>query len=139
DAGRTIANTERANAGREHLYRSMRAVLSRLEAPVIFSRKSASCRAGGLLVVHSKIFLRVQKMRWRRFVLFLALLSGPTILSSCGGSSAVTPTISVFGAAGSINVLGTVQFTATVQNLSSTLVSWQVDGVANGNSTYPEF
>jgi len=87
-------------------------------------------------VVHSKIFLRVQKMRWRRFVLFLALLSGPTILSSCGGSSAVTPTISVFGAAGSINVLGTVQFTATVQNLSSTLVSWQVNSVASGNSTY---
>jgi hypothetical protein len=51
----------------------------------------------------------------------------------------LAPTISVFGAAGSINVLGTVQFTATIQNLSNTLVSWQVDGVANGNSTYPEF
>ena len=93
--------------------------------------------AGGLLVVYSKIFLRVPRMRWQRFVLFLALLPGLTILNSCGsGSTAATPTISVFGAAGSINVLGTVQFTASIQNLSSTLVSWQVNSVASGNSTY---
>lgn len=60
------------------------------------------------------------------------------ILSSCGsGSTAATPTINVYGAASSANAGGlAVQFTATVENLSSTLVTWQVNSVTSGNSQY---
>jgi hypothetical protein len=89
-------------------------------------------------VVHSRIFLRVQKTRWQHFVLFLALFPGLTILNSCGsGSTAAAPTISVYGAESSANAGGpTVQFTASVQNLSSTLVTWQVNSVTSGNAQY---
>jgi len=35
-----------------------------------------------------------------------------------------------------VNLNGTVQFTASIQNLSSTLVNWQVNSTQSGNSTY---
>ncbi|HVA95685.1 MAG TPA: hypothetical protein VNI36_12370 [Candidatus Dormibacteraeota bacterium] len=87
---------------------------------------------------HSKTFMLFRKMRGQHFFLLFALFPALALLSSCGGSStaAPTPTISVYGSATSVNVNGTVQFTATVLNLSSTLVSWQVNSVNNGNSTY---
>jgi hypothetical protein len=77
-------------------------------------------------------------MRWQNFALLLSVLAGLSVLSSCGGgTAAATPTISVFGAAGSANAGGpTVQFTATVENLSSTLVTWQVNSVTSGNAQY---
>ena len=91
--------------------------------------------AGGLLVLQSKIDIHLRKARWPRFFLFFALLPALAALSSCGGSSstASTPTITVTASATTVSVNGTVQFTATITNLSSTLVNWQVNGVLGGN------
>ena len=73
----------------------------------------------------------------KRLLVLLALLPALLALNSCGGSStAAVPTITVTGAASSVNVNGTVQFTASILNLSSTLVNWQVNSVQSGNSTY---
>ena len=73
----------------------------------------------------------------KRLLVFLALLPALLALNSCGGSApvAATPSITVSGAASSVNVNGTVQFTANIINLSSTLVNWQVNGVTSGNAT----
>lgn len=73
----------------------------------------------------------------KRLLGLFALLPALLALNSCGGSgaTAATPTISVSGAVPSVNVNGTVQFTAAILNLSSTLVNWQVNGVASGNSS----
>jgi hypothetical protein len=88
-------------------------------------------------VLHSKIDLHLRKARWQRLFLFFALLPALAALSSCGSTTTVaTPTISVTGAATTVNVNLTVQFTATIANLSSTLVNWQVNGVLGGNTTY---
>jgi hypothetical protein len=68
----------------------------------------------------------------------LALLPALLVLNSCGSGSTTTtatPTISASCAATSVTVNGTVQCTATIANLSSTLVNWQVNNVAGGNTT----
>ena len=70
----------------------------------------------------------------KRLLVLLALLPVLLALNSCGGAPAAAPTISVTGANTSVNVNGTVQFTADHLNLSSTLVNWQVNGVQSGNS-----
>jgi hypothetical protein len=78
------------------------------------------------------------KVRWERFVWFVALIAAPAILSSCGSSSsttATTPTITVSCVPASVTVLGTSQCTATVLNLSSTLVNWSVSGTGTGAIT----
>ena len=72
----------------------------------------------------------------KRLLVLLALLPALLALNSCGGTPAAAPTISVTGTASSVNLNGTVQFTATIFNLSSTLVNWQVNGIPSGNSEY---
>jgi hypothetical protein len=74
-----------------------------------------------------------RKARWQRFLPLFALLPALAALSSCGSSTAATPTISVTASASTVNVNGTVQFTATIANLSSTLATWQVNSVIGGN------
>jgi hypothetical protein len=83
------------------------------------------------------------KARWQGLLPVLALLPALLVLNSCGGSSSTpppTPTITASCAATSVTVNGTVQCTATITNLSSTLVNWEVSigtatPVAGGNST----
>lgn len=88
-------------------------------------------------MLHSNIVLHLRKARWQRLFLFFALLPALAALNSCGGSTAATPTISVTGEYGTVSVNGQVQFTATITNLSSTLVNWEVNGVIGGNlATY---
>jgi hypothetical protein len=82
--------------------------------------------------------LCLSKARWQGLLPGLAVLPVLLVLNSCGGSSSTappTPTISASCAATSVTVNGTVQCTATIANLSSTLVNWQVNNVAGGNST----
>jgi len=59
-------------------------------------------------------------------------------LSGCSGSTTssipVTPSVTVSGS-GQVRLGGSDQFTATVVGESSTAVTWQVNGVAGGNST----
>ena len=81
----------------------------------------------------SKIELHLRAARWLRIFLFFALLPALAALSSCGSSSTAAPTISVTAAASTVSVNETVQFTATIANLSSTLVNWEVAGVIGGN------
>ena len=73
----------------------------------------------------------------KRFALVLTLLSTSLVLVSCGGGGApaVVPTIAASCASASVNVNGTVQCTASIANLSSTLVNWQVNGTTSGNAT----
>jgi hypothetical protein len=64
---------------------------------------------------------------------FLGLL-----LAGCGGSSTVPPivyvTISPLSA--SVSLGATLQFTETTSGSINTAVTWQVNGIAGGNSTY---
>jgi hypothetical protein len=74
-------------------------------------------------------------------LLLVAVLSTALLLASCGGSSSTAtppapPSVTVLPASATLNVNGTQQFTATVTNESSTLVNWQVNSVAGGNSTF---
>ncbi len=88
---------------------------------------------------HSKIDLHLRKARWPRLflprlLLIVALLPALAALNSCGSSTTSSaPTISITAAATTVSVNGTVQFTATITNLSSTLVNWEVAGVIGGN------
>ena len=73
--------------------------------------------------------------------LVVALLPVLSALNSCGrgGSSSTpvaTPSISASCATSSLTVNGQTQCTATILNLSSTLVNWEAGGVAGGNSTF---
>jgi hypothetical protein len=67
-----------------------------------------------------------------------ALFSVALLLSGCGsgigGGSGSQPSITVSGAS-QVRLGGTVIFAATVTNLSNTSVTWQVNGVAGGNSS----
>jgi hypothetical protein len=84
-----------------------------------------------------KNYIGLHESWWQRLLLIFALLPALLVLSSCGGGSTTvaTPTITVSGSATSVNVNGTVQFTANILNLSSTLVNWQVNTISSGNST----
>ena len=68
--------------------------------------------------------------------LFVAalLLSGCGSVSGGGSGTQPQPSITVSGAS-QVRLGGTVSFSATVTNLSNTAVTWQVNGVAGGNST----
>ena len=73
--------------------------------------------------------------------LTLVLLSGAFLVASCGGGSSSTtpppaPSITVSPTSATVVVKGTQQFTATVSNASSTLVNWQVNSVAGGDTTH---
>lgn len=78
-----------------------------------------------------------------RFFLLLALAIVPLLLNSCGAgsssSSSNPPSVTVScvansgqGAGSQVNVGGKAQCTASVLNLSSTLVNWSVSGTGNG-------
>jgi hypothetical protein len=73
---------------------------------------------------------------WCRLLLIFALLPALLVLNSCGGgsttSTTTTPTITASCAASSVTVNGQVQCTATITNLSSTLVNWSVSGTGTG-------
>src|SRR6267154_3478517 len=81
---------------------------------------ASSRRAGGLLVFQSKTDLHLRNTRMQRFLLLFALLPALAALSSCGSNTTTTatPAITVSGAASTVSVNGTVQFTATITNLS---------------------
>src|SRR6266481_792393 len=110
------------------------------EAPLSPSSKSASVNSGGFLVRRLNGSTCLQQARWKRLLLILALLPLLLALNSCGGGSstpaAPTPTITASCAASSVAVNGTVQCTANILNLNSTLADWQAGGVAGGNSTF---
>jgi hypothetical protein len=70
------------------------------------------------------------------FVSSLLIIVGLSF--GCGGGSS-TPqsiTISVTPASASVQVAGTQTFTAAVANTSNTAVTWQVNGVAGGDTTH---
>ena len=52
-----------------------------------------------------------------------------------GGNIPIGPAVSVSPATANVQEGGTQQFTATVTNTGSSAVTWQVNGVAGGNST----
>lgn len=90
---------------------------------------------GGILVFEPNFHLGREKVRWERLLLFFALLAVPAILISCGSNAATTttPTITVTCTPTDVTVLGTSQCTASVLNLSSTLVNWSVSGTGTGS------
>ena len=72
-------------------------------------------------------------------ILGLAIAFTLTACSGVSGSATnagtTTPTISLNQTSANVMAGGTTQFTATVQDISNTAVSWSVDGVAGGNAT----
>lgn len=82
----------------------------------------------------ANLYKCLQEARWQRFVLLFAFLPALLALSSCGGgsSAATNPTITVSCAASTVTVGQQDQCTATVLNLSSTLVNWTVSGTGTG-------
>jgi len=80
--------------------------------------------------------LEREKVCWERLFIFLALISVPAVLSSCGStpaSTTATPSISVTCAASQITLLQTDQCTATVLNLSSSLANFSISGTDTGS------
>jgi len=72
----------------------------------------------------------------RRLVFLLLPLA--LALNSCGSSSSAstsTVSVSIFPSSATVAVNGTVQFSASVANASSTLANYEVNGVMGGNST----
>lgn len=71
--------------------------------------------------------------------LVLLLLPLALSLNSCGSSSSSTTSsavsVSIFPSSATVAVNGTVQFSASVANASSTLADYEVNGVKGGNST----
>jgi len=77
-----------------------------------------------------------EKVRWERILFIIALIAVPAVLISCGSNSnstTTTPTITVSCNPVDVTVLSTSQCTATVLNLSSTLVNWSVGGTGTGS------
>ena len=103
----------------------------------VFLRKISVVRAGGFLVLEPHFQLGRAGVPWERHFLFVALIAATAILMSCGSSASTTstPTITVSCTPTDVIVLGTSQCTATVLNLSSTLVNWTVSGTGNGTIT----
>jgi hypothetical protein len=65
---------------------------------------------------------------------FLAVLAA-ALLSSCGGAAPILISVSISPTSASVPVGATQQFTATVLGAKNSAVTWQVNGVAGGNST----
>jgi uncharacterized protein (DUF1800 family) len=76
----------------------------------------------------------------RGLVLAPALVLGVAVFNGCGSSSAGNstqqqqPSVTVSGAS-QVRLGSTVTFTAVVNNLANTAVTWKVNSVAGGNST----
>src|SRR6266853_5896897 len=115
-------------------------VAHQFEVYLIPSSKSATANLGGFLVRQPNGSICLQKARWQRLLLVLALLPAVLALNSCGGGSSstttTTPTITASCASSTLTVNGQTQCTANITNLSSTLVNWEAGGVAGGNSTF---
>ncbi len=87
-------------------------------------------------------FNRSEREHMRKFLLIVCLLQ--VIVSGCGNNNKTqtptpTPTqpvtVSVAPSTATVRTGATQQFTATVQNSGNTAVTWQVNGLAGGNST----
>ena len=74
------------------------------------------------------------RVRWESVLFLFGLVAALAVLSSCGSSTAVTPTISVSCDPTEVVVLGTSQCVATVANESSTVVTWTVSGATGAPS-----
>jgi hypothetical protein len=99
----------------------MSATTSRLNFRSIPVRRSIS--------VNKKIFTGL-------FGLSIAFaLAGCQGVGSNATSTSTPPTISLNQTSVNLAAGASTQFTATVQNISSTTVAWSVDGVAGGNAT----
>lgn len=76
-------------------------------------------------------------MKWvRELVGFLSVL---LLLAGCGGSSSTLPVvvyITISPLNTSVSLGSTVQFTETTSGSANTAVTWQVNGIDGGNSTY---
>ncbi len=74
-------------------------------------------------------------MGWGRVYFFFGLTAALLVLSSCGSSTSTTttPTITISCTPADVTVLGTSQCTATVLNLSSTLVNWTISPTGTGS------
>lgn len=70
----------------------------------------------------------------RSLLTALALLLTSTLLACGGSSTPPAPGVAVSPATANVQEGGTQQFTATVTNSSDMAVTWQVNGVAGGNS-----
>ena len=83
-------------------------------------------------------YMCAQKTRWQYALFLFALLPALLVLNSCGSSStpAATPAISASCTITSVNASATSQCSAFISNLSSTLVTWEVNSVTSGNSTF---
>jgi len=109
------------------------------EAFLFPSSKPVPVNSGEFLVRQLNGSLCLPKVQWQNLLPVLALIPALLALNSCGGGSSTTPpatpTITASCAATLVTVNGTVQCTATITNLSSTLVNWQVNSIAGGNTT----
>jgi hypothetical protein len=88
-------------------------------------------------VLEPNFDLRRERARWGSLLFIFALIAAAATLSSCGSSASssttTTPSITISCNPTSVTVLGTSQCTATVLNVSSTLVNWSVSGTGNGS------
>src|SRR5579862_8881711 len=95
----------------------------------IFLKKISVVWAGGFLVFEPNFHLGRARVRWAGLLSIFGLAAALVVLTSCGSASTtVSPTITVSCVPTDVTVLGTSQCTATVLNLSSTLVNWSVTG-----------
>ena len=72
------------------------------------------------------------------FTIIFTLIIGAVVLGSCGSDSDSPPppvSVSVSPTSVTLNLDLTQQFNATVTNATNSAVTWQVDGVAGGNTT----
>jgi hypothetical protein len=78
-----------------------------------------------------------RKRSWKQLLLSLALAGSLILLTSCGSnnssSTTATPSVLASCAVTQVTVLGTSQCSATVSNLSSTLVTWTISGTGTGS------
>lgn len=85
-----------------------------------------------------KLHLETVKSHWKYAFFLIGLAAALALVTSCGSSTspAATPTITVSCTPTDVTVLTTSQCTATVLNLSSTLVNWSVaiHGGGSGNA-----
>lgn len=91
--------------------------------------------AGGFLVSERKLDWERVKSQGKHAIFLFALAATLAFAASCGSTTSTTstPTITVSCTPTDVIVLNTAQCTATVLNLSSTLVNWSV-AVTNGGT-----
>lgn len=82
-----------------------------------------------------KLHLETVKSHWKHAIFVFGLAAALALVTSCGSSTSTTaaPTITASCTPTDVIVLNTAQCTATVLNLSSTLVNWSV-AVTNGGT-----